>query len=617
MKRNVWLLVAFVTVALSSCGRAAIVAERVVTNPIDLNYAFYKEPTWETITDIVPQAFIDLIPEEEREETLAGVMATLTGPQRSGVREAADPVVELYKDRYYLFPSKSKGYWSSDDMQHWQYIPCDVLPIDLYAPTAMVYNGELYWMVSDINHLYKTSTPEDGDSWKLVTDKLNPYPDSPASTVHDPDLFLDDDGRVYLYWGCSDADDIMGIELDPTDHFRSIGEPVTLIRHHEAEYGWEQPGDKNEIAKPGYNEGPSMIKYNGTYYLQYAGPGTEYDSYGDGLYTGNSPLGPFVHADYSPVCIKPGGWMTGAGHGDTFRDKYGNWWHVASTVISQRMNFERRIGFFPMVMTEKGHLYAMTEWSDHPYILPDGSVDFASQTPWTGWMDLSIYKNVSVSSFLDGHEAANAADNTIKTWWSAATGNPGEWLAVDLGRTARIYAIQTNFADQEFGFFDRSHPKSPYRYRVEVSRDGKTWKQIIDKSGNKTDNPHELLVLQRPVKARYVRITNCASLSGKFSIFDLRVFGIDPGKTPLAVSNIEVEKGADERRMRISWPASKDAQGYVLRWGTEPDELFSSCQTLEPEVELGLFSKGQTYYFRVDAFNESGVAKGTRITQSK
>lgn len=617
MNKVAWLIVGFVTMALSSCGRVPMDTGRVVSNPLDLNYAFYRQPTRETIMEVVPQALLDLVPEEQREAILAGVIANLSGPERSGVREAADPVVELYKGRYYLFPSKSKGYWSSDDMQRWKYIPCDVLPTDLYAPTAMVYRGELYWMTSDINHLYKTSTPEDGNSWKLVTDSLNPYPDQPERTVHDPDLFLDDDERVYLYWGCSDADDIMGIELDPTNHFRSIGQPVTLITHREAEFGWEQPGDKNDIAKPGYNEGPSIFKYGQTYFLQYAGPGTEYDSYGDGLYTGDSPLGPFVHADYSPVCIKPGGWMTGAGHGDTFKDKHGNWWHVASTVISQRMNFERRIGFFPMVMTDKGHLYAMTEWSDYPYVLPDGPVDFAQNAPWTGWMDLSIHKKVTASSELEGHKAGNASDNTIKTWWSAATGSSGEWLAVDLGRVDKVHAVQTNFADQDFGFFDRKNPQTPYRYIVEASRDGKKWTLLFDKRDCAVDNPHQLLVLDKPVKARYIRITNCAELTGKFSIFDLRIFGIAPGKTPKAVSTITILREEDPRRMRISWPEAEGAQGYVLHWGTEPDELFSSCQTLEPEVELGLFSKGQNYYFRVDTFNESGVTKGTRITQSK
>ena len=596
-----------VPLAVVSCGRP-VNPQRVVANPIDLNYAFHVEDTEESLLSSVPEEYLSQVTPEQKGQMIAMLRARLGG--ESGTREAADPVVQLYDDRYYLFPSKSKGYWSSPDMQHWDYVPCQKLPIDLYAPTVMVYEGELYWMVSDINELYKTTDPEDGESWELVTDHLVLYPDQPEKTGHDPDLFVDDDGKVYLYWGCSNVDVISGIQLDPDDCFAPVGKEVVLITHREKEFGWEQPGDKNEMAAPGYNEGPNIFKHEGKYYLHYAAPGTQYDSYGDGLYVSGSPLGPFEHVEYSPVSVKPGGWMTGAGHGDTFLDKYGNWWHVASTVISQRMNFERRIGFFPMVMSPKGHIYALTEWSDYPYVLPDGPQDFSVKAPWTGWMDLSIHKTVTVSSELEGHEASKAADNSIKTWWSAATGDPGEWVCVDLGKICRINAVQPNFADQDFGFYSPEHPQTPYRYKVEVSRDGKAWREVFDRSDASKDNPHELLVLPKALKARYVRVLNLERLTGRFSVFDLRVFGLASGRKPEAVTGLSAERGEDPRRIRVSWPASDGAQGYVLRWGTDPDELYLTCQSETPEVELGLFSVGQSYYFRVDAFNESGVTPG-------
>ena len=62
--------------------------------------------------------------------------------------------------------------------------------------------------------------------------------------------------------------------------------------------------------------------------------------------------------------------------------------------------------------------------------------------------------------------------------------------------------------------------------------------------------------------------------------------------------------------MQFSWEQADGAQGYVLHWGTEEDELFLSCETLEPSLELGLFSTDQDYYFRVDSFNESGLTLG-------
>lgn len=614
------ILIISAALLLCACTGREIDRSKVVTNPIDLDYEFTKGDGQGTSTsdvDLNDPNLINSVPEEYKETVaqllkvpgaLQSLIERMAAP--NNYREAADPVATIYNDRYYLFVSKSDGYWSSDDMQHWKHIRTNVLPMDLYAPTCMVYNNELYWMTSDLNSLWKTSNPEDGNAWQLVTDKLTPYPDDPSRTGHDPDLLLDDDGRVYLYWGCSNVDDIMGIELDPNNHFKAIGQPVTLITHQQNVIGWERPSDKNDVEKPGYNEGASMLKYKGRYYLQYAAPGTEFDSYGDGLYIGDSPLGPFKKADYLPISVKPGGWMTGAGHGDTFQDKYGNYWHVASTVIAQRHMFERRIGFFPVVFTQKDNMYALTDLSDRPYELPKGKTDFLKNPIWTNWMDLTIGKTATASSETEGKEAGKAADRTIKTWWSAKTGNAGEWLQMDLGKIYPIEAVQTNFADEAFPLQSLGNPFVPYKYKIEASENGTTWTLIADKSANDVTNPHSLVVLDKAVAARYVKITNMSELPGKFSLFDLRVFGTDNGDRPAAIKEFQVERTADRRTATISWQPVPGAQGYFVHWGTDPDELYAACEVLEPSVTLGLFSADVDYYFRVDSFNESGITRG-------
>ena len=576
MKRLTLLFCTIALFAITACTRPIDTA-RVVANPIDLDYAF-------TLNQ---------------------------GEQFNGMREAADPVVRVYQGRYYLFPSMSFGYWSSDDMQHWRFITNDFMPFRNYAPTLMVYGDELYWFVSGCNTLYKTSTPEDGASWKPAA-TVQPFIDEPGRTVHDPYLFNDEDGRFFLYWGCSQTDPIMGVELDPEDGFKAKTEPVVLIGHNEKEYGWECRGDKNQIDTPSSNEGAAMLRYDGRYYLQYAGPGTEFDSYGDGLYVSDAPLGPFEHCDYSPFSVKPGGWMTGAGHGDTFQDKYGNWWHTASTVICQRFIFERRIGFYPVYFTPEGRMHALTEWSDYPWVLPDRKMDWTEETPWTGWMNLTLGKTATASSELADHPASLACDNTVKTWWSAATGDAGEWLCVDLGAPKTVRAVQTNFADQDFGIGPEA--KTPYSYTLESSRDGKRWSVLRQEPG--THNPHQLIVPKRAVKARYVRIRNEAPLTGKFSLFDLRVFGHGPARCPAEVRDLKAMRSGDPRRITVSWTPSPGADGYILHWGVRPDELYSGCEVYDNSLELGLYSVGQDYWFRVDAFNEGGVTPGRETIRS-
>lgn len=66
-------------------------------------------------------------------------------------REAADPVIVLFQDDYYLFASKSGGYWHSKNLITWDLINSNILPLEDYAPAAVVMNDTLYFMASGQN----------------------------------------------------------------------------------------------------------------------------------------------------------------------------------------------------------------------------------------------------------------------------------------------------------------------------------------------------------------------------------------------------------------------------------------------------------------------------------
>ena len=48
-------------------------------------------------------------------------------------REAADPAVVYFDHEYWLFASKSGGYWHSPDFSHWVFVAGTNLPIEDYA----------------------------------------------------------------------------------------------------------------------------------------------------------------------------------------------------------------------------------------------------------------------------------------------------------------------------------------------------------------------------------------------------------------------------------------------------------------------------------------------------
>ncbi len=534
--------------------------DRIIANPLNLNYRFMTNE-----------------------------------PSR---REAADPVLEYFNGKYYLFASKSGGYWSSPDLAEWTYIPCkSITTIEDYAPTILAYNSELYYLASGGKpQIFKTKNP-DQDNWEAIDTKFN-------IGMTDPAFFKDDNGEIYLYWGCSDVNPIMGVKVDPANGFRPIGESVVLITHNEDKYGWEVQGENNELNKPGWNEGPCMIKYNGKYYLQYASPGTQFRTYADGIYISDKPLGPFTYAENNPFCFKPGGFIGGAGHGHTFCDKYGNYWHVATMKISVREWFERRIGLFPVYFADNNNLYAHTVLTDYPFRIPDRKTDFGKDDGSMHWNMLSYGKKVSASSELPGYEAAKANDEHVESWWAAASGKSGEWWQLDLGKPMEVNAIQINLADHNFTL------KAPetycYQYVVEHSADGMNWKTLINRTANTKDMPHELVVLDKPVNTRYIRIKNIKDIPGNFSFYDFRVFGNGKGKQPQRVANVTVERdGADKRIFRLNWKKSDNAIGYIVRWGVDKDHINNAMMVCTNAFEGRFFNRDSEYYFSVDAFNES------------
>ena len=100
-----------------------------------------------------------------------------------------------------------------------------------------------------------------------------------------------------------------------------------------------------------------------------------------------------------------------------------------------------------------------------------------------GWNLLSYKKKISSSSYLEGYEPELANDEQVETWWAAQTGNAGEWLQIDLGKTMEVNAIQVNFADYNFNVH-APHDPVVYQYYIEGSTNGKDWTRLVDEEKN-------------------------------------------------------------------------------------------------------------------------------------
>jgi xylan 1,4-beta-xylosidase len=518
-------------------------------------------------------------------------------------REAADPTVVIFKEKYWLFASKQRGYWCSDDMVSWTFIQPQGLPLDVYAPSVTIVNGRMIFFGGNNTGAFTTDDPFTG-KWKPI----NGY----APGCIDPALFVDTDGKVYLYNGCSDVNPIQVVQMD-AQSFLPAGPHIPLISADTKAHGWEVPGDANtEVNAKPWIEGSYMNKIGDKYYLQYAGPGTQFKTYADGLYVADKATGPFVYADYSPFSFKPTGFITGAGHSATFADKRGEYWHIATGTISVRHMFERRLVLFPTFITKDGQLVTNTYLGDYPQYVPNQMPQHSLIKKGPEWMLLSYKKEATASSVLDNEGVNKAFDEDVKTWWSARSGDAGEWLSVDMEKVCTVNAIQVNFAD-EGANAAAINPGDSYRYYMEASANGREWHVIINHKKIGTDAPHDYIELPEPVKARYLRITNVHSPAGaKFSVSGLRAFGIAPGNKPAMVKHVEVVRNeGNPRSATLKWGAVSGAGFYIVRYGIAPDKLFSAYQVYDATmVNINALNAGVGYYFTVDAVNASGITFG-------
>jgi len=529
-------------------------------------------------------------------------------------RATADPVITMFKGDYYLFSTNQWGYWWSENMLKWNFVPRKFLKPwhkvydELCAPATLVLGDTLLVIGSTQEKnfpLWMSINPRK-DEWKEAVDSFQ-------AGAWDPGFFLDDDQRLYLYYGSSNTYPVYGVEVD-RKRLQPIGERKELIKLNDSLHGWERFGEHqdNTFLRP-FIEGAWMNKHDGKYFLQYGAPGTEFSGYGDGVYVADKPMGPFTYQSHNPFSYKPGGFARGAGHGATYQDKSGNWWHVSTIVISVKNNFERRIGIWPAGFDKDNILYCNTAFGDYPHYLPDGPANHL-ESRFAGWMLLNYNKPVTVSGTHGSYTANYAVDEDIKTYWSAATGNKGEWLQTDLGKSSTIYAIQINYGDQDATFMGKM-PGIFHQYIISASDDQKTWVVIVDKSKNKTDVPHDYVELTKPVKARYLKITNIHMPTGKFALSGFRVFGKADGKVPDTVKHFIGLRGDSERRNAwFKWQPVDEATGYNIYAGSSPDKLYNTIMLYGVnEYYFPGMDRDKPYYFQIEAFNETGIGKRTAV----
>lgn len=553
------------------------------------------------------------------------------GPAQSGsFRTAADPVIVLFKGRYYLFTTLDRGgYRSSTDLVHWQNhsfnseVVSSVMSRDGYMAPAVTADSNYVYFINfrgeDPNKqigVIRTADPFHG-KWELC---------GMTRCMADPCLLFDD-GKAYVYYGLGENNPTRVFQADKT--FAPIPGTERIVRPGIADISTCKEGYQRgrrelfgEIEVPDSSfhfhnlpctEGVWVTKHDGSYYLQYATPGTLSQWYCDVLLKSSLPDEGFRLEPYNPVSMKVGGFVGSAGHSCVFQDRYGNSWEVTTMWVGNHDLFERRIGLFPVTYDRQGRMRVHTVLGDYPMPMPNRKFTDADIMT-TGWMLQSFRKACHASSSMESHPASNAVDENSHTWWAAATGNPGEYFAVDFGKEVEVDAVQVNFADE-----GKATGEDYHAYRVFYSSDWHEWKLLIDKSYNRQSVPHDYVALKQRVRAKALKIENEHTPKGqKFALLDFRVFGKGKGRKPVSVNSLRASRNKGDRRMaHLSWSPSANANGYMVRFGYQPDFLNQCIQINDSgktDLNIHILISDQDYYYRIDSFNENGITKGTLVS---
>lgn len=555
-------------------------------------------------------------------------------------RTGADPAIVNHRGVYYLFMTLADGYWRSTNLIDWRFVTPSRWPMEsIVAPAAWSDGTRIVLQPSMMEPgvILSTNDPDSGklDFW------VRRMPDLPGSVNKDPALmkpgevgpgpwdpalFKDDDGQWYLYWGSSNVFPMYGQKIAFEDgKLIYQTRPAAMLSLHPDVHGWERFGQDHCACwqpgkpSPSYMEGAWMTKQGGRYFLQYGAPGTEFNVYANGVYTSDKPLGPFTYAPYNPIAYRPGGFAEGAGHGSTFRDNAGNWWNSGTSWIGYNWGMERRIVMHPARFYPDGQMAVSTRFGDFPHYVPSTKFDDADGL-FTGWMLLSYRRPVAASSTRKGFGTAALTDEDPRTFWVARENRSGETLTLDLGRVDTVRAVQVNFADfQSNRFADAADIYT--EFALQASADGRDWQDVARTEPPRRDRPNAYVELATPVRARFVRYLHGHVGAANLAISDVRVFGNADGMPPAQPRQPMASRHADQRDATIRWARVPGATGYNIRFGVRPNRLTLTHQLWADELgsgpilakELRSLNVGVPYFVAVEAFNESGVSRLSRV----
>ncbi len=417
-------------------------------------------------------------------------------------RSVSDPSVVYHDGKWILYPSYGMAF-VSEDFVHWKHMDVGIPPLhQRYSPAVVHFRGKWYLNTHSRSELYEADAPTGPFTLCGHMTDVNGTVFHPADGcfLADVDAATGEE-RLYFYWHASKTpgpeDDVEGLtatvgaEMDPEKPWQMKNAPV-YINWFDPGREWQRFGEHHQNGRMGWIEGQWMLKRNGRYYLLYAGCGTQYAAYTNGvLYSDEGPLTGFQPQKYhDPFTEKRHGLIRGAGHGCLVEGPNGTLWTFYTNIFCYNHLYERRISMDPVGVDAHGELYCPAA-TETPQYAP-GELAQPELGNGAGWLPLTFMERPQASSAVPGRDGLYASDDSVLTWWQPAPDDEEPTLTYRLDHCTRyaIHSIRLIWRDIGMEVLDGVMP-GPFRYVVEYAADAglSDWRMLVDASENMTDLP--------------------------------------------------------------------------------------------------------------------------------
>lgn len=471
--------------------------------------------------DIIPNDPVESITHARFQDMFRG---TSTYIAENDTRASADPSGFYYNDQWYLYGTNG-SLWVSTDFTDWRFVQLQDQNgenMRFTAPTIAVRTDDAgvdhFYLAWNSSHIYESTSPEGpftdlGDfTWNGKSFKDNAEDGVIIPGHNDVNIFVDDDNRMYLYWGMGPW--ISGAELNPENPTELITEPVKIIEY-DNQYAWQNFGQDHQDYENGFPEGAWMVKIDGKYYLTWTTAGTQYDSYDMGCYQSTEgPLSGFVlqEKEITNEADTMNGVVRGGGHGSIVVGPENTLWCFYTVNVGYEGDMERRIGCDPAVIDEDGNL-VVPHHSERPQYVP-GVLANPADGNEVGLNILSDKQGYAISSYAEGRHPSYAIDGSHMTWWQPAADDAAPWFLVSFKGNYNVDSFRVWLKEINKDKAVTLENKCVMDYKIEVFNgqvnpldpaNADLWTTVYESNGS--DLVTSYVKLEQPVLGQFVRFT--------------------------------------------------------------------------------------------------------------